>query len=262
MSFFGKIRFRINYLLSSFFVNILGLAKSTRKNLEQCKNKYKGKRCFIIGNGPSLTKEDLEKLKGEYTFASNKIYKLFDKTSWRPDFYAIFDENVGESEGTMENINKLQCEFKFFRKQGFYVYKKIRTRNNVCYIKSFWSRKYLDTPQFSLDLKRGLYTIGTVTYAMFQIAVWMGFTEIYLLGVDNNYSVTIDRNNKIHVDETVKDYAWENKNVVPNPVWEQNVAFGYAEQFSKTHGFKIYNATRGGKLESFERVDFDKIFRK
>ena len=151
MFFLDKIRFGMNYLLSSFFVNILGLAKSTRKNLEQCKNKYKGKRCFIIGNGPSLTKEDLEKLKGEYTFASNKIYKLFDKTSWRPDFYAIFDENVGKSEGTMENVDRLQCEFKFFRKQGFYVYKKIRAKYNVCYIKSFWSRKYLDNPQFSLD---------------------------------------------------------------------------------------------------------------
>ena len=55
MFFLDKIRFGMNYLLSSFFVNILGLAKSTRKNLEQCKNKYKGKRCFIIGNGPSLT---------------------------------------------------------------------------------------------------------------------------------------------------------------------------------------------------------------
>lgn len=257
---YRELRWRLEYGVSSLLVDINGLKKNTNINLENCHNKYKGKKCFVIGNGPSLTIQDLEKLENEYTFASNKIYKLFDKTSWRPNFYAVFDESVGASEGTMENADKIECEYKFFRKQGYYVYKKMKNRKNLCYLKSFHSRKYLDDPQFSLDLKQGVYTIGTVTYAMLQIAIWMGFTEIYLLGLDNNYSVTIDRNNKIHVDPSVKDYAWDNKNVIANPVWEQNVAFDYAEIFSKDHGFKIYNATRGGKLESFERIDFDKIF--
>lgn len=39
--------------------------------------------------------------------------------------------------------------------------------------------------------------------------------------------------------------------------WNYQAARRYAE----THGIKIYNATRGGELEVFERVDFDSLFR-
>ena len=39
------------------------------------------------------------------------------------------------------------------------------------------------------------------------------------------------------------------------------VAFEFAEEYSKEHGFRIYNATRGGALEAFERVDFDSLFK-
>ncbi|HJD45240.1 MAG TPA: hypothetical protein H9909_00215, partial [Candidatus Mediterraneibacter norfolkensis] len=55
------------------------------------KNKHKGERCFVIGNGPSLTAEDLELLKGEITFAANRIYMLFDRTDWRPTYYFCAD---------------------------------------------------------------------------------------------------------------------------------------------------------------------------
>ena len=43
---------------------------------------------------------------------------------------------------------------------------------------------------------------------------------------------------------------------------EQLKAYQKAKQYAETHGIKIYNATRGGKLEVFERVDFDSLFEK
>lgn len=51
------------------------------------------KRCFFIGNGPSLTLDDLERLhlNGEICFASNRICGIFDKTEWKPDIYALHD---------------------------------------------------------------------------------------------------------------------------------------------------------------------------
>ena len=47
------------------------------EKIKKLKDNYIGKRCFIIGNGPSLRIEDLNCLKGEYTFAANRIYEIF-----------------------------------------------------------------------------------------------------------------------------------------------------------------------------------------
>ena len=46
----------------------------------------------------------------------------------------------------------------------------------------------------------------------------------------------------------------------PAPTWELQTAFEAAEKLSGKYGMKLYNATRGGKLEAFERVDFDSLF--
>ena len=59
-------------------------------------NTHVGERCFIVCTGPSLTVEDCNKLKQEYTISMNSIYKLFDKTDWRPDCYVCFDYVVAE----------------------------------------------------------------------------------------------------------------------------------------------------------------------
>ncbi len=66
--------------------------------LKGYKNIHSGERCFVIGNGPSLTPEDLDKLKNEYSFASNHIYKIFDRTNWRPTYYVSVDKAWLEKE--------------------------------------------------------------------------------------------------------------------------------------------------------------------
>ena len=61
------------------------------RELGKLRNIYLGRRCFILGNGPSLRVDDLGRLKGEITFASNKIYLAFDKTEWRPSYFTLCD---------------------------------------------------------------------------------------------------------------------------------------------------------------------------
>ena len=70
-------------------------AKRNDERLLALKDIHRGKRGFIIGNGPSLTVADLEKLKNEITFASNRIYLAFDETNWRPTYYNMCDVVVG-----------------------------------------------------------------------------------------------------------------------------------------------------------------------
>lgn len=57
--------------------------------LRQYKDKHKNDICFILGNGPSLQVDDLERLQraGIVTFATNRIYNIFPNTSWRPTYY-------------------------------------------------------------------------------------------------------------------------------------------------------------------------------
>ena len=50
----------------------------------------------------------------------------------------------------------------------------------------------------------------------------------------------------------------------PNQYVKEHVerAFQSAKLYAENHGIKIYNATRGGKLEIFERADFDLLMNK
>ena len=116
-------------------------------------------------------------------------------------------------------------------------------------------------PGFSEDITEGVFWGYTVTYDLaLQIAAYMGFQEIYLIGIDhNNVGAVTDPGNHF-----IENYFDENdrnvyKNVTAN-FKGMDRAYQKAEIYSRRHGFRIYNATRGGKLEVFERVDFEKLF--
>ena len=92
----------------------------------------------------------------------------------------------------------------------------------------------------------------------------MGFKEIYLLGVDHNYTVTINEEGETIVDKSAKDYFCENydtdiKDIVVHDMGQNTRAYRKAKHYCDNNGINIYNATRGGKLEVFPRVNFDDI---
>jgi len=136
------------------------------------------------------------------------------------------------------------------------------------YNKVIASSKDKDIP-FSEDASRALHITGTVMYPMIQMAVYMGFKNIYLLGVDN----TILPKDDISVQNPIMSHFYEEepeKNVEYNTlrgfVSVETLAVGIdndyliAEEYCSSRGIKIFNATRGGILEAFERVDFDSLF--
>jgi hypothetical protein len=61
---------------------------------EKFKNIHQEQRCFIVATGPSLTFEDLNLIKNEYSFGVNSIAKILDKTEWEPTYYGIQDRFV------------------------------------------------------------------------------------------------------------------------------------------------------------------------
>lgn len=230
------------------------------KRLSLYKNKYKGQRCFVIGTGPSLTLDDLFAIRDEHTFASNGIFKYIADTGWKPEFYSVCDRTYYLA--NKDNIYNVEVsEKKFFpidfgEKFGFdeeYEY----------YLRTPYSVR---NPRFRANPLKAFQEGSTVTYHLLQLAVMMGFTEIYLLGIDFNYSLSVDRRGNIIRNDSVKDYGYDDKAAnytLPN-LEASYYSYCSAEKYCKKHNYavRIYNATRGGKLEVFKRVNFDEIIKK
>lgn len=234
--------------------------KDILNQLKLYKDLYKGKRCFIIGTGPSLTISDLERLSNEITFAPNRIYELLEKTNWRPTYYMCQDHKIIQTfSEQIKSIDAQKCFLPINYKDLF-----VGEKYNFFVLKE---REYYPArAEFSEKVNRYLAQGYTVTYGAIQMAFYMGFSKIYLLGIDHNYQIIRNANGlpvKKHSDrpnysEGMSDYV--NMQNLPR-VEESTIAYETAEKISRLMNVRIYNATRGGKLEAFERVNFDDIIK-
>ena len=234
------------------------------KEIAAYKDLHKGQRCFIVANGPSLRAEDLDRLQkaGEITFGMNRIYKFFDQTSWRPTYYVCEDELIIQSQ--QKEIREIPAKAKFIPAE-------LKWYHGVDIPGAKWFhinyKKKLRAPySFSTDLAHQVECRGTVTFTCMEFAAYMGFSKIYLLGVDHNYRVTIDINGNTVTDPNAKDYFCDQydsdiKDAVVHDMGNNTRAYMDAKAFCDAHGKpEIINATRGGKLEVFPRADFDSLF--
>lgn len=239
------------------------LHKNQYEQLKKFKNIHKGKRVFIIATAPSLRLEDVDKLKGEITFSMNTCYRLFDKTDWRPTYYAIFDKTVLERvEDDIKNID-FNCAFitDNMKYNGRNVYK-VGLWNNWranSTIERILCPDNLIEKQLRIsdDISEFVYAGTSVVHVIMQICFYMGFSEIYLYGADCTIS------NKPHHNKLV-DYKVHYKLGNDPEYINYGLMRDYerAKKYANKHGIKIFNATRGGALEKFERVDFDNILSK
>lgn len=228
------------------------------KKIRSLKGAFEGKRCFVIGTGPSLIISDLEKLRNEYTFGTNRIYELFDQTDWRPTFYVNQDSELIKK--FRDRIAVVPSKYLFLPVDFKSLFDE-DTRINYFVLKH--KEFYPKMAPFSRNVSKYLSQGFTVTYGAIQIAVYLGFKEIYLIGVDHNYSIIRDAEGNIIKNETDSNYPkgmqdFINKGNLPRVV-ETTIAYDTAEKVSRKMGFRIFNATRGGKLESFERVNLDEL---
>lgn len=240
------------------YYNILDKKQHDRDKLQALKDTKKGKRCFIIGNGPSLRVEDINRLMKEDCFAANKLYKIYTNTDWRPTYYTVVDwHGIGR-----DTADSLGAKILFL---GDYYWRKHKPYGNNIIV--FYGNRLLDTKlesfRFSEDISEQIYLGATVTFVNLQIACYMGYNEIYLLGVDHNYayiqeaSGKVIRNKEVSASHFFKD---EHSKHVYGDIAGMTNAYLTAKEYADAHGIKIYNATRGGKLEIFERIDFSSLF--
>lgn len=219
---------------------------------KEYKDRYAGKRCFIIATGPSLTLEDVQKLKNEYTFGMNSVCMLFDKLGWETTFYGIQDYNVYE---------KFKCDIQSFKTAKVFIGDNIEKK---CGHKLPFQPFYVDylnhrytydklSVKFSTDITKRVYDGYTITYSLMQIAAYMGFSEIYLLGNDCSYAEDPKKQHFAdfgHFDPTAVEAT-------------RRILYAYqeAKQIADKGSFIIYNSTRGGKLEIFKRVALEDVLK-
>lgn len=134
---------------------------------------------------------------------------------------------------------------------------------------------------FTIGFQTPLCTPFTVTITLMQLAVGMGFTEIYLFGCDTSYSLpasvlqegmavhsdTDSGNGRLLLTSTADDdpnhfcrnYFGRNRQWHHPKPWEMLRHYALAKDVLEDIGVAVFNATVGGKLDVFERVDYRSV---
>ena len=239
-----------------------------KDQLYALKNRYAGiTRAFVIGNGPSLNETDLSRLKDEVTFGVNGIFLKFDEIGFKPTFYVVEDHLVAEDRA--DQINSLAGITKLF---PIYLGYCLKEGENTIFFNHRSRKSYPHGFDFSTDAGEVTYTGCTVTFTCLQLAFFLGVKEIYLIGVDHSYAIPestkIEKSYNVDIYDMEEDdpnhfspdyfgkgFRWHNPQSD-----KMEEAYMEARKIAEQNGCTIYNATKGGKLEVFPRVDFDSLF--
>lgn len=226
---------------------------TSRRRLRSYKDKYRGERCFIIGNGPSLNKTDLTLLAAEYTFGLNRIYLIFKELGFYTTFFVSVNKLViAQSNHDIEKL--LIPTFLSWNSHNL-----IQFRSNMMFINS------LSDPGFYPDVTKGLWEGATVTFVAMQLAYFMGFNQVILIGVDHSFATkgkphqeVISQGedpNHFHPEYFGRGFRWN----LPD-LDTSELAYTIAKNHFSREDREIVDATIGGKLQIFPKVDYYSLF--
>ena len=233
------------------------------------KDKHKGERCVIIGNGPSLNDLDLTLLASETTIAVNGIFYAAEDMGFDPSYYVVEDSSVMKE--NIERIKDYKAGHKFFPSLYRELYGEEEGVTFFMMNRGFYEKESGNfcVPRFSTDAAQRLYCGQSVTMINLQLAYYMGFTEVYLIGMDFSYVIpdsderngdvltsSADDVNHFHPDYFGKGKTWK------DPKLDRVLAnYAMAKAMYEADNRKILNATAGGNLHLFDRVDYHAKFK-
>ncbi len=233
-----------------------------KKNIE-LKDIYKGKRCFILGHGPSIKDIDITILKNEIVFVMSTFYN-------HPDFNLL--NHTFHSCVKIPNVFNSKDKYEILKDLSDHVL------SDSIILLDLNDKRIID--KYNLFPKNKIYYIATSNinrgFNLLKItknnrtnplhtleyALYMGFTEIYLHGLDH--------------DEACKQnyqYGFENKLAIKDPNNDNNgisirkqsdifynASLTYKEfedmsDYAKEKGVNIVNLNQKGQLNMFVRED-------
>lgn len=224
-------------------------------NLKQLENIHAGERAFIIGNGPSLRKTDMSLLRNEYTFGLNRIYLLFPELGFSTScLVAVNDLVIEQCAAEMQGLSLPR----FFTWRARYWF---RPDRNL----TFLDTDFTGEEGFSTHVDGRIFEGFTVTNVALQLAYHMGFTDVILVGVDHNYVTPGAANqavisqgddpNHFAANYFGKGFKWQ----LPDLAGSERGYTRALEAYGQA-GRHILDATVGGKLAIFPKVDYLSLF--
>lgn len=252
--------FWLKYQKSDFcgWLRRKGLSKPSRlQYLKKWKLSHKGETCFVVATGPSLTFEDLDAIADAriFCFGMNSCVLALDKTRWKPDILGIEDEFV------YKKIEKQLVEASHNKFKGkIWVSDLLASifksaRNFYIYPHHYLDHKYDPNKilelKFSDDLYVNVYDGYSIALSLMQLAVYMGFKRICLIGSDCNYKQA--KKNFIEHGANVK---FEANDIAGTRIIAAHSKF---KEFADQHKVQVINCTRGGMLEVYTRKSLEEI---
>ena len=217
------------------------------------KNRFAGQRCFVVATGPSLRAEDLDRIRGAHAFSMNSCLLAWDKTAWRPDFYMIQDRYVYDRLAPLLTGEAGQQLPEVWVSGQIAAARPVPQRFRPFPLheldhKMFHPRGY-GTFRFSEDCYSCICDGYSVTFSALQMACYMGFREICLLGCDCNYNQP-----KTHF--LPYGYRDPKAAAMGDKMLAGHAAF---RRFAEARGVRVLNCTRGGMLEVYPRVPLEQL---
>jgi hypothetical protein len=223
------------------------------RKLEALRDTHAGERCVIVGNGPSLKNTDLSKLKNVFSIGMNRFYMAFPDLGFSTSLLLTVNDLVIEQ--CTDDLRSLPIPtFVSWRGRKY-----IQPAHNLHYLYT----SYI-LPRFSGDATGRLWEGATVTFVAMQLAYFLGFKQVILIGVDHSFATkgtpnttvvsTGDDPNHFNPGYFGKGFRWQ----LPD-LENSEIAYMMAKEAYLKDGREILDATVGGKLTVFPKVDFDTI---
>jgi len=224
------------------------------RRLPAFKDIHKGQRCFIIGNGPSLRQTDLTRLKNEYTFGLNRIFMAFPEMGFETSYYVSINDLMVEQ--SADEVKKLSMP----RFLSWRARKWLSPQANLFYLYTSYTGA-----RFARDITGRVWEGATVTNVALQIAYYMGFEKVILIGVDHNFATkgkpntTIvqqgDDPNHFNAGYFGKGFRWQ----LPD-LETSELGYRLAREAFEADGRLVVDATVGGNLQIFPKAAYDSLF--
>jgi hypothetical protein len=226
---------------------------ANRRRLNSFRNKHLGERCVIVGNGPSLNDTNLDLLGETATFGLNRIYLLFERTRFRPTYICCFNDTVlSQFHGDLSQA-------------GYPLFVNARAHEILPPSERVLLVPERFTPGFRTTPLQGVWGGATVTFVALQLAYFMGFRRVVLVGVDHSFAASGEAHRKVRAEKADIDH-FDPRYFGQGIFWDlpdlatSEWAYQMAREAFEADGRTIVDATVGGKLQVFPKVDFDEEF--
>lgn len=246
--------------------------KLIKKNVH-LKNNATKRRCFVLTTGPSVNNQDLTLLKGEDCFSVSNFFLHENITDIRPKyhFFAPYHKPL-----ILENyIEWLKMADEKLPPETNIVLATV-TEELVSKYNLFKNRKIyyiklgkfdLDKMKINVDLTKTLMAPQTGPVMILPVCAYMGYEEIYLIGVDMNRIATFGETTRNFYTKDPRKNATDKNNWIDIiPEMERTLVMfkqfkKYAEYF-KNKNVKFYNLSPKSWLTFIEKKEFNEILEK